>query len=204
MNLYQKTVSGAVEDKLLLKSDYSIYPTDWSEDGKFIIYYERNPRSKMDLWAMQITGSSEAKPFRLIGTEANETAGTLSHDGRWLAYASDVSGRYEIYVQSFPEGVGTRQVSTGGGNYARWRRGGRELFYYSGDGKLMTSQVTRGDSFESDAPISLFEFRAGNASGFAPYVVTRDGQRFLINEVVEMVPNAPLTIVVDWAAGVNK
>jgi hypothetical protein len=118
-----------------------------------------------------------------------------------LAYASDVSGRYEVYVQSFPDGGGKRQVSTSGGSHPRWRLDGRELFYYAGDGKLMAAPVRSGESFEEGAAVSLFEFRAGPPSFFAPYAVTADGQRFLINAVVETEPNAPLTVVVNWAAG---
>ena len=159
----------------------------------------------MDVWALPVTGSGEAKPFRVIGTEANETAGTLSPDGRWLAYASDVSGRYEVYVQSFHGGGGKRQVSNGGGYSPRWRRDGRELFYYAGDGKLMAAPVRSGENFETEAAVSLFEFRAGTlAAQFAPYAVTADGQRFLINGVVETEPNAPLTVVVNWTAEVKR
>ncbi len=130
--------------------------------------------------------------------------GTLSPDGRWLAYASDVSGRYEVYVQSFPGGGGKRQVSTGGGSSPRWRRDGRELFYYAADGKLMAAAVKNGESFETGAAVSLFEFRAGTLQGLAPYAVTADGQRFLINAMVETEPNAPLTVVVNWTAGAPK
>jgi eukaryotic-like serine/threonine-protein kinase len=204
-NLYQKAASGAGEETLLLKSDYPKNPTDWSRDGRFIIFWQRDLKAKMDVWTLPVSGSGEAKPFRVIGTEANETAGALSPDGRWLAYASDQSGRYEVYVQSFPGGGGKRQVSNGGGNSPRWRRDGGELFYYAGDGKLMAAAVRSGENFETDPTVSLFEFRAGTiVSTFAPYAVTADGQRFLINTVVETEPNAPLTVVVNWPAGVKR
>jgi hypothetical protein len=158
----------------------------------------------MDVWVLPVTGSGEAQPFSVIRTEADEIAGTLSPDGRWLAFASDVSGRYEIWVQSFPDGGSKRQVSTGGGNHPRWRRDGRELFYYAGDGKMMVTPVRSGESFEVGAAVPLFEFRAGSLQYFAPYAVTADGQRFLINAVVETEPNAPLTVVVNWAARTPK
>jgi len=202
-NLYQKAASGVGEETLLLKSDYSKAPTDWSRDGRFIIYRQSDPKTKSDLWVLPAPWSGEAKPFPVVRTEANEIAGTLSPNGRWLAYASDVSGRYEVYVQSFPEGGGKRQVSTGGGNCPRWRRDGRELFYYAGDGKLMAAVTRSGEGFEVGAVVPLFEFRAGTGMGITPYAVTADGQRFLINAVVEE-PNAPLTVVVNWAAGVKK
>ncbi|MGH9846755.1 MAG: protein kinase domain-containing protein, partial [Blastocatellia bacterium] len=99
-NLYQKAASGAGEETLLLKSDYNKLPTDWSWDGRLIIYYQLDPKTKSDVWALPMTGSGEAKPFPVLQTEASESTGTLSPDGRWLAYTSDASGRYEVYVQS--------------------------------------------------------------------------------------------------------
>jgi serine/threonine protein kinase/Tol biopolymer transport system component len=205
INLYQKAASFAGKDTQLLKSDYPQIPTDWSRDGHLIIYNQGDPKTKSDVWALPAPGSGEPKPFPLIQTEANEGFGTLSPDGRWLAYVSDVSGRFEVWVQSFSDGSGKRQVSNGGGNSPRWRSDGSELFYYSGDGKLMAAKVRTGESFEMDAPVSLFEFRAGNIlTAFCPYAVTRDGQRFLINAVVDTEQNAPLTVVVNWAAGAPK
>src|SRR5262249_12768931 len=138
-NLYQKPSNGAGEETLLMKSDRAKLPTDWSCDGRFIIYRQSGGKTKSDVWVLPVRGSEAGTPFPVVQTEANETAGALSPDGRWLAYASDASGRYEIYVQGFPEGGGKRQVSTGGGNFPRWRRDGLELFYYAGDGKLMAT-----------------------------------------------------------------
>ncbi|MGH9938972.1 MAG: protein kinase domain-containing protein [Blastocatellia bacterium] len=203
-NLYQKAANLAGDKTLLLKSDLTKFPTDWSEDGRFIIYSQIDPKTKSNVWFLPASGSGEVKPFPVLQTDANESAGTLSPDGRWLAYSSDVSGRLEVYVQGYPEGGGKRQISTGGGDIPRWRRDGRELFYYSGDGKLMAAPVKSGENFETGAAVSLFEFRAGTVQSFAPYAVTTDGQRFLINAVVETEPNAPLTVVVNWAAGAPK
>ncbi len=201
-NLYQKAASGAGDDTLLWKSDHYKFPADWSLDGRFIIYYQDDPKTKRDVWFLPATGGGEKKPFRVLGTEDSESAGTLSPDGRWLAYASDETGRFEVYVQSFSGGGGKWQVSSGGGHHPRWRRNGRELFYYARDGKLMAAPVKSGASFEVGAAVSLFEFRSGTVSAhWAPYAVTADGQRFLINAIVEMEPNAPLTVVVNWAAG---
>jgi serine/threonine protein kinase/Tol biopolymer transport system component len=164
LNLYQKAASGAGEETLLLKSDYPEVPTDWSRDGRFIIYYQINPKTKSDVWVLPMTGSDKGKPFRELGTESNERWATLSPDGRWLAYASDVSGRHEVYVQSFPGGGGKRQISNIGGNYPCWRRDGRELFYYAGDGKYAQPRMTRDidlvaalDETDVEAFAQLFE-----------------------------------------------
>src|SRR5262249_60078288 len=89
-------------------------------------------KTKEDVWVLPMGGSGEVKPYPVVHTEASEKAGTLSPDGRWLAYASDASDRYEVYVQSFPGGVGKRQVSTGGGDYPPRRGGGGGGFSYAG------------------------------------------------------------------------
>jgi len=207
-NLYQKAASGAGEETLLWKSDYIKAPTDWSRDGRFIIYRQTDPKTKADIWALPVTGNGEKEPISLIRTEASETAGTLSPDGRWLAYTSNETGQYEIYVQRFPDGGGKRLVSNGGGTGPRWRRDGRELFYYARNGvggKLMAARVRSGESFETGAVVSLFEFIGGTQIvGSAPYAVTGDGQRFLINEFVETKPNAPLTVMVNWSADLRR
>src|SRR5262249_35075226 len=184
LNLYQKAASLAGEETLLWKSDYNKFPTDWSRDGRFIIYRQNEPKTKADVWVLTASGGDQGKAFPVVQTEANEMAGGILPDGGGVAYTSGVSSRYEVYVQSFPKGGGKRQVSIGGGNHPRWRLDGRELFYHAGDGKLMAAPVKIGESFEMGAAVSLFEFRSGTFQDlFKPYAVTADGQRFLINAV---------------------
>jgi Tol biopolymer transport system component len=202
-DLYQKASSGAGQDEPLLKSSNRKFPTDWSLDGRFIIYTEIDPKTNRDIWVLPLFG--DGKPFPFLRTEANETGGQLSPDGRWIAYASDELGGYEVYVQSFPKGGGKRQVSTKGGTGPCWRRDGKELFYYSSDGKLMAAEVKSGASFEAGVPSALFEFRSGNATvTVAPYTVTADGQRFLLNTVVDESGGAPLTVVINWTAELKR
>jgi len=207
-NLYHKAASGAGEDLLLLRSEYPKFPTDWSLDGRFIIYFEVNPKTKNDVWILPVTGNDSltgGEPKPILHTQANESWAALSPDGKWLAYASDESSRYEVYVQSFPGGGGKRQLSTGGGNNPRWRRDGKELFYYSSDGKLMEVPVKGGESLEIGIAVPLFEFRAGNSVlALAPFAVNADGQRFLINAVAEKDAAAPLTVVVNWISELKR
>jgi Tol biopolymer transport system component len=202
--LYEKAATGSGQDTRLLKSDYFNIPSDWSRNGRFIIYSQIDPKkNNSDVWVLPVAPST-GPPFPILQSEADESEAKLSPDGQWMAYGSDESGRSEVYVQSFPNGGGKRQVSTGGGSGPRWRWDGKELFYHASDGKLMAAQVRGGASFEASAPAPLFEFRAGGFQPIPYYSVTRDGQRFLLSTIVETVPNAPLTIVVNWAAGVKK
>jgi eukaryotic-like serine/threonine-protein kinase len=200
-HLYERAASGAGQDALLLKSDYVKFPTDWSRDGRFIIYREINPKTKYDVWVLPVgRQTGDQKPFPLLQTEANEAAAVLSPDGQWIAYSSDESGRYEVYVQSFPGGGGKRQLSTGGGIGPLWRGDGKELFYHAPDGKLIAVAVKGGASFEAGVPAPLFEFRAGGNVITPYYDVTQDGQKFLLSTIVETEAVAPLTVVVNWTA----
>src|SRR5262245_580055 len=204
-HLYEKAASGEGQDALLYRSDYFKFPTDWSRDGRFILYRVINPRTKYDVWVLPVGPQTVAlSPFPILQTDANETAATFSPDGQWIAYNSDESGRYEVYVKRFPGSDGKRMVSTGGGIGPLWRGDGKELFYHAADGKLMAAQVKVGASFEASMPAPLFEFRAGGNVITPYYDVTRDGQRFLLSTIVEKEPNAPLAVVVNWAAELKK
>jgi eukaryotic-like serine/threonine-protein kinase len=202
-HLYRKAASGAGQDELLLKGNNRKFPTDWSQNGRYMVYYQIDPRTKRDLWVLPLSG--DQKPFPFLATESNEVAAQLSPDGRWAAYASDESGWYEVYVQSFPSGGGKRQVSTRGGIGPYWRRDGKELFYYSLEGKLTAVDVKSGTSFEASPPRALFEFRSGSGAVTAtPYAVTGDGQRFLINTLEDVSGAAPLTVVANWTAELKR
>jgi eukaryotic-like serine/threonine-protein kinase len=199
-HLYQKAANLSGQDELLLKSDHYKFPTDWSRDGRFIIYRELDPKTKQDVWVLPLGPQTTAlASFPFLRTEANEAAAVLSPDGNWIAYNSDESGKYEVYVQSFSGGGGKRQVSTGGGLGPRWRGDGKELFYHAADGRLMAVPVKIGAGFDAGTAAPLFEFRAGGNLITPYYDVTRDGQKFLLATIVESVSNAPLTVVVNWA-----
>jgi Tol biopolymer transport system component len=111
---------------VLLKSAEPKAPHDWSPDGKFILYGLLSSKGATDLWLLPLFGDQKPTPF--IQTEFNESQGRFSPDGRWVAYISNESGPFQIYVQSFPSSGGKWQVSTNGGAQPQWRRDGKELF----------------------------------------------------------------------------
>jgi len=128
--------------------------------------------------------------------------GQISPDGKWAAYASEESGRPEVYVQSFPEPGQKRQISTNGGELPLWRHDGHELFYGSLDGKLMAVAVREGKAFESDSPTELFRVNAKSMEGF-PYAASADGQKFLVNTRTEQPGGPSLIVVQNWAANLG-
>ena len=134
-DLFQKPASGTVDEQPLLITPENETPLDWSQDGRFLLYSTQNPKTASDIWALPMMG--ERKPFAVLQSTFDEIQGQFSPDGRWLAYASNESGRYEIYVRTFPEAGGKWQVSAAGGMQPRWRRDGRELFYVAPDTRLM-------------------------------------------------------------------
>ena len=159
--IYQRAANGAGTEELLLKCS-SIATSDWSPDGRFIFYSLLDERTGRDVWVAPLTGSRQ--PYSLLNSEFDEYRAQLSPDGRWLAYVSDESGSYEVYVQPFSAdgklGGAKARISTGGGNQPRWRRDGGELFYVAGDGQMMAVAVkTSGATFEQGTPKALFKTR---------------------------------------------
>lgn len=200
--LYEKAVNRTGQETSLLQSNFNKAPTDWSRDGRYIIYRQSDPKTQFDIWALPLF--DKENPFPLLQSAANESGGVLSPDGHWLAYHSDESGRYEIYAQSFPGGGGKKRISTGGGVWPYWRGDGKELYYRSPDDKLMAVAITGQTSLVASAPVALFEFRSGGLPDQPYYSVSRDGRHFLLNAIVDAETNTPLTAVVNWAAGVKK
>jgi serine/threonine-protein kinase len=149
-----------------------------------------------DILMLDAGGSGDVVP--LIATPSDEFAPLFSPDGRWLAYVSDESGRYEVYVESVPRGRGRWLVSSGGGIEPLWSADGRELFYRNGDA-LLAVPVQSTPTFSVGAPRVLFERRLKNGIyGTLSYDITEDGREFLmIERQVELVPNR-LHVVLNW------
>ncbi|MDO8680512.1 MAG: protein kinase, partial [Acidobacteriota bacterium] len=175
------------------------HPTDVSADGRYLIY-EGEESDGSDIWVMVLTGDRKARAY--VQTNGIEVQGVLSPDDRWLAYTSDVSGKFEIYVQSFPEPGAPIQVSSNGGGSARWRRDGKELFYLAPDGTMTVVPVRSAQPLEFGLPTPLFHVftsQIGNPAQIPPYDVTADGQRFIVSAVVRR--NDPsLNVLLNWPA----
>jgi len=204
-NLYRKRADGSGDLERLTESDKPEWATSWSSDGRFITYLTTG--DAFDLWVVPLEGERKPEPF--LATSFTEANGAFSPDGRWMAYASNESGRSEVYVRPFPTQGGKWQVSDGGGGYPRWSRDGRELFYRTDDGIMVASVESAGDTFRAGKPRPVFQgsFRGGTAglalagNNFADYDVTPDGERFVMfpaadDEGAGQHPH--LTLVTHW------
>jgi len=201
-NLYEKPSSGAGDDQLLFKSDDTKLPTDWSPDGRYLLYQDRSPKD-FDLWVLPLFG--ERKPMVFLQTDFAEEYARFSPDERWIVYVSNESGKREIYVRGFPDSGGKWQISNNGGTQPHWRRDGKELFYLSPDKKLMAVEVNgSSNTFESGIPKTLFDLHIPPTDRFSDYDVTADGQRFLVNTVVEQNVHSPVTVVLNWTADLKR
>ncbi len=203
-SLVRKEANGAGGEQQLTQSSALQLPTDWSRNGHFILFHEINPETKTDIWVLPVTagGAVVEKPRPYIRTPFRESEAQFlpEADPRWVAYQSDESGQYEVYVQTFPDPHSKVQISTGGGRFPRWGPGGHEIFYVSPDDKLMAVSVRVGtDSVEPSAPRELFPLPTP-AVNFIPYDISSDGQRFL----VEAPPAQALTVVINWPVLLNK
>ena len=199
IDLYVKNADGTQEEKSVVSDDFNKYPNDWSRDGKYILY-TRGP----DLWFVKLPERKSSLYLKAVSVLKN---GQFSPDGKWVAYGSNESGKWEIYVTSFPVPQGKWQVSTGGGEQPRWRRDGKELFYLFLDNKMMAAPVTTGTKFNSGTPVALFQANPReqvSLNDVFVYDVRPDGQEFLINTKVRQAETRPMSVVLNWDARANN
>ncbi|BCS32377.1 hypothetical protein TBR22_A15870 [Luteitalea sp. TBR-22] len=201
--IYVMSAGGAGEEELALKSASRIVPTDWSADGRYIVYSKGSDNANSDVWIVPVSG--ERQPVPVLQTPSSESQARLSPDGRWIAYTSNESGEAQVYVQSFPTSGNKWQVSNKGGHWPEWRRDGKELFYHSRAEKgIMAVPVApqaSPDRFEVGLPQ-----RVVPAVVFSGFSVAPDGQHFIVDGFLNDESASILTVVVNWAAalGVGK
>jgi Tol biopolymer transport system component len=193
--LYQKPATGAGEPEFVARSSGLVMTgTDWSRDGRFVLYEAHDAKTSTDIWLLSMDGERKAVP--LLHSPFDEGAARISPDGRWLAYHSDETGRFEIYLQSFPTLGNKIQISSGGGNRPQWRADGRELFYRGLDGSVMGVKIEAGTAFHADSPVRLFRLSHRDTG----YSSAPDGQRFLFTLLEESSARLNPVIVVNWTA----
>ena len=214
-DLYQKVANGAGEDELLFKSDLDKVPTNWSRDGRFLLFHTlSDPKTKADQWVLPVSeskGDRKAVPF--VNAAYNEGFGVFSPDMKWIVYQTDATGRDEIYVRPFTAPVpgGTKaapaegqwQVSKDGGRFPRWSADGKEIFFLSSRG-VMSVEVNTVGGFHAGTPQFLFPKPNGPAEAWD---VTADGKKFLFSSAeggdAGGAP-APITVVMNWQAMLKK
>ncbi|HEV8368025.1 MAG TPA: protein kinase [Pyrinomonadaceae bacterium] len=201
-DLYKRLSSGTGKQELVSKTPESKEGSDWSPDGKFILLDVYSEKSGLDIWVLPLFG--DGKPYALLNSRFQEGQGHFSPDGKWVAYTSNESGRNEVYVRRFPECDNQMQISTDGGAQPHWRKDGREFFYIASDRKLMAVDVTLGTSLQVGTPKPLFTTRIMRYEAPNRYVVSGDGQKFLVNSAVEESNPTPITVVLNWASGLKK
>ncbi|MCJ7442754.1 MAG: protein kinase [Thermoanaerobaculaceae bacterium] len=197
--LFMKNADGAQEEKLLVPTDTDNFSNDWSRDGRYVLYAQGR-----DLWFVTLP---ELKSNLFLKAPSTLKNGKCSPDGKWVAYNSNESGKWEIYVTSFPEARGKWQVSIGGGEQPRWAGDGREIFFLSPDCKIMAVPVKAGAGFDAGTPEALFQANPRESVALSDqvrYDVDRSGQRFLINTQVKKGEAEPLSVVLNWDAGLKK
>jgi len=210
-DLYQMPADGSGKAEILLEQfDPRIFrfANDWSRDGRFLLYIQVDSKTGRDLWVLPMSGS-ERKPFAFVNTSFEELNGQFSPDVRWIAYQSNESGRFEVYIQPFPEPGAKVRVSTNGGIQPRWHPNGNELFYIAPDGMLMAAPIhTAGQTSSVGAPVPLFQSRIPRGGYMdimrIQYAISRDGKRFLMNTNAENPTPSPITIVTNWTRALNK
>jgi Tol biopolymer transport system component len=201
-SLMLKRATGLEREKELFRFPEfgDILPNSWSPDDQRILCTHTTPSGTQ----LELFPAAGGNPTPFLSSKGSQSNGMISRDGKWVAYASDESGNWEIYVTTFPGAAGKWQVSRGGGSEPRWRADGKEIFYIGPTGMLMTAPVTTEGAFSTGTPAPLFQIHGRapiSSTDIFTYDVTQDGKRFLVNRYVKPDRVLPLTIVLHAAAG---
>ena len=177
-------------------------PMQISPDGKLVLYFAVGPGGNQDVYVAPLTG--EHTPKVVIESPFPDVEPQISPDSRWIAYASTETGRNEIYVQPFPPTGKRWPVSSRGGRQPMWRADGKELFFLADDAKFYVVDVRdKPDEFDFGTPRFLFDMRTNAFNARYNYIPSRDGQRFLVNSLVES-DSAPINIIANWQRAVSR
>jgi eukaryotic-like serine/threonine-protein kinase len=197
MALFQRRLPGGPAEPLQ-SSDSSIFMSDWSSDGRYVLYHQAGVK----LFGLPMFG--DGKPIVVLDTPFTKDQAQFSPDTRWIAYNANNSGRFEVYVTSFPRGAEEIPVSTDGGVQPRWRADGGELFFLDPESRLMSVAVRNiGDRLEFGVPRFLFQTRIEATPEVELYDVTGDGQRFIMMVPIES-SASQMNVIVNWPSALAR
>jgi len=191
------SADGSGREEVVHKADGLANPTDWLPDGSGLVFNTSTTTATSDIFTVGIAPGGKSAP--LVQTPFNEAFGKISSDGRWLAFASNESGREEIYVRQLSGGFGRWRVSQNGGTQPRWRADGRELFFVSKTNRIMAAAISAGAAFDAATPVELpIETEVDLNGGRYVYDVTDQGRRFLVIRRTSQEQPLPITVVLNW------
>ena len=199
--LMLKPANGLEREHTLFKGRASddVIPNSWSLADEQILFTHQSASG----YHLELLPAAGGSPVLFQTSSGNQANGMISPDGKWVAYASDESGTWEIYVTTFPGAAGKWQASRGGGREPRWRGDGKEIFYLGPVGMLTAVPVSTEGSFSTGTPTPLFQFHgraAISSTDVFSYDVAKDGKRFLVNRYVKPEHISPLTVVLNASA----
>ena len=200
-DMYLRRLDGPAGDEPLLQTNESKFVNDWSRDGRFIIFDSSNAKTGEDIWILPTFGDRRPVPY--LRTEYNEVQSRISPNGRWVAYSSDESGIFDVYLQSFPTPGAKQIVSIRGGAEPVWRRDGRELYYLAVDRTLMAVDIEdNGSTLRVGRPRALFRAPVSGPLNVyrSHYAATADGQRFVIDAVDAPGARESISVLANWPA----
>ncbi len=192
-NVMIRGAGAVLPEQTIATLDPPVQVWDWSRDGRQLLIGRRNAESRDDLWVIEPREGAAARPYSTAAF--NQIYGAFSSDGGWIAYASDESGQFDIYIDSFPKPGSRTRLTTAGGTEPRWSRDGRELYFRRGSEMHVVTLIRRNGGLEVNALDRLFDAGAPVRS----YDVTPDG-RFLLNLPADTKSRVPITVVHHWSA----
>jgi serine/threonine protein kinase len=208
--LYRKRADNSGAEELLYESASGNRPVHWSPDGT-IVFQVLDSKTIQDLWTLSLSGARRATPW--LQTPFGENEGRISPDGRFIAYMSNETGRYEVYVRTFPSGGGKWQISNEGAIFPIWRRDGHELFFLSPRAVMVIDYQSSGATFEAGTAKPLLETRTsvafpggGGVHPFANFDISSDGQRLLVARATSQDTDtgpSPIVVVTNWTAAIR-
>ncbi|MFT5464387.1 MAG: Tol biopolymer transport system component, partial [Planctomycetota bacterium] len=193
-DLYSRQANGSGNAELIWETEGSAQPEDWSPDGRYIAANRSTADGGYDLWILPVSGDEE--PYGLVTSDFDVGYARFSPDGEWLAYLSNESGQYEMYVTRFPGGEGKWQVSANGADWVvGWKRDGSEIYFMDPEGKVAAVQVRLGEGVVADLPQTLFPTQSNDT-----WAAAGSGEKFLVAAPESTERNFPITLVINWLA----